>query len=173
MWLYFNDGVSSLTIGLLTTYLRTIYKLLDAEDRLIREELVSYKQKPDTLTKHLNMAENVGLLWKRPERYCIGKNNWKSYPNLYIIRNPSYKVWVNTIDDITDCFSYQILKALGKALSDYYQKKFEPMIQNQVVIESLTLEDYMDNMFRFDISAFGITAVYHTKPIHDYVYNKY
>ena len=171
MWLFLNEGVCLLKIPVLTTFLRTFYKLQLHGTRLTREKLVSTGQKPDKLSEHLKFAANCGLLQIWPEKYCIGAEEFRSYPNLYIIRNPSYKVWVQSVEDITDCFSYQIQKALGKVHSKYYIKKYDSSAPNPISLEIVTQEDRTTHLFRFDFSALGIVAVHYTKPICDYLFN--
>lgn len=171
MWLFFNEGVRLLKIPVLTTYLRTFYKLQLHGSRLAREKLVSSRQKPDNLSKHLKIAANCGLLEIWPEKYKIGAEQFRSYPNLYIIRNPSHKVWVQAAEDITDSLSYQIQKALDVVHSKYYIKKYDSDVPNPILLEGVTQEDLSTHLFRFDFSALGIVAVHYTKPIRNYLFH--
>ncbi len=164
MWIYLNEGALRLKVPVLTTYLITIFKLIRAGKPLKREELVAGRQKPDTLSKHLNKAIEAGLLEKQQRKvYDEERDTFYSLPNIYTICNPTLKARFQSLDEITDWAAFQIQKQLGKEHSPYIQDKYAPMVTRQIELERLSEEDYKNNRFREDISALGITGHIYTK----------
>ena len=164
MWIYLNEGALRLKVPVLTTYLITMFKLIRAGKPLKKEELVVGRQKPDTLSKHLNKAIEAGLLEKVQRRvYDEERDVFYSLPNIYTVCNPTLKARFQSLDDITECAAYQIQKQLGKEHSAYIQDKYGPMVTGEVELERLSEEDYMNNRFREDISVLGITGHIYTR----------
>ena len=139
---------------------------------MTRDELIIDKQKPDTLSKHLNAAKQCGLLRILHEKYKYD-GGFKSHPNLYIVNNPTHKIWINSIDDISDSTSYHLQEHLGKEHSTYYQKQYNRPLQCPITIERLDQEDYMNNLFSDELSALGVTVVVFNHPLSNYLYNSY
>ena len=163
MWIYLNEGALRLKVPVLTTYLITIFKLIRAGKPLKREELVVGRQKPDTLSKHLNKAIEAGLLEKMQRKvYDEVRDTFYSLPNTYTICNPTLKARFQSLDDITEGAAYQIQKQLGKEHSAYIRAKYDPMVAGEIELERLSEEDYKNNRFREDISALGITGYVYT-----------
>lgn len=164
MWIYLNEGVLRLKVPVLTTYLITIFKLIRAGKPLKREELVVGRQKPDTLSKHLNKAIEAGLLEKVQRRvYDEERDVYYSLPNIYTICNPTIKARFKCLDEITEWAAYQIQKQLGKVHTNYIRNKYDPLVTGEIELERLSEEDYRNNRFREDISALGITGHFYTK----------
>ncbi|MCI7177191.1 MAG: hypothetical protein MSA00_00895 [Bacteroidales bacterium] len=164
MWIYLNEGVLRLKVPVLTTYLITIFKLIRAGKPLKREELVVGRQKPDTLSKHLNKAIEAGLLEKVQRRvYDEERDVYYSLPNIYTICNPTIKARFKCLDEITEWAAYQIQKQLGKVHTNYIRNKYDPLVTGEIELERLSEEDYSNNRFREDISALGITGHFYTK----------
>ncbi len=172
MWIYFNEGVRHLKIPVLTTYLRTFYKLQQEGYRMTRDELIINKQKPDTLSKHLKAAKLCGLLRIIPERYKYA-GGFKSLPNLYIVNNPTHKIWITSIDDINNNTSYHLQELLGKEHTAYYQKQYKLSSPIPITIERVDHEDYLNNLFSEELSALGVTVVVFNHPLSNYLYNGY
>lgn len=147
MWIFFNQGINELKPPVLTTYLRTMWKLSEAQqDSLCQKDLVAGSQKPDTLSKHLKLAKDAGLLEIVNRKYEIN-GNIRSLPNVYTICDPTHKVWLDTLSDITDVTSYILQRQMGKQFSDYYNKKYEFVADVRLLVDEVTIEDWERSNF--------------------------
>ena len=105
MWIFFNEGILDLKIPVLTTYLRTMWKLARAGYPLSREKLVEGKQKSDTLSDHLNSAARAGLIYKIEGKKYPSLDGFRSEPNEYVPLN--YELHnKDRVRIITDDLSY-------------------------------------------------------------------
>lgn len=162
VWIYFNERATELKPPVLTSYLRTIFKNQKARKTLKREDLVEGTQKMDTLSKHLKMAQEAGLLEIRHSKYEIN-GEWRSNPNVYIICNPTLKIQCNDASELSEAIAYSIQKQLGKKHSPYLTQKYEQAYIPTVILEPLAKEDWADNKFREDLTALGITVSTYSK----------
>lgn len=163
MWIFFNQGINELKPPVLTTYLRAMWKLSKAQkDSLCREDLVTGSQKPDTLSKHLKKAQDAGLLEILNRKYEIN-GNFRSFPNVYTICNPTHKVWVEALSDITDATSYFLQRQMGKRFSDYYTKKYEFVTELRLRVNEVTHDDWEHANFRETLSFSKINASIYTQ----------
>lgn len=163
MWIFFNQGINELKPPVLTTYLRTMWKLSKAQkDSLCREDLVAGNQKPDTLSKHLKLAKDAGLLEIVNRKYEIN-GNFRSLPNVYTICNPTHKVWLDTLSDISDVTSYLLQRQMGKQFSDHYNKKYEFVADIRLLVNEVTHEDWERYNFCETLSFRGIRVKQYTQ----------
>lgn len=163
MWIFFNQGINELKPPVLTTYLRTMWKLSEAQkDSLCRGDLVAESQKPDTLSKHLKRAKDAGLLEIVNRKYEIN-GNFRSLPNVYTICNPTHKIWLDTLSDISDVTSYLLQRQMGKQFSDYYNKKYEFVADVRLLVDEVTHEDLERSNFCETLSFRGIQVKQYTQ----------
>jgi len=141
MWIFFNDGILDLKIPVLTTYLRTMWKLARAGYPLSREKLVEGKQKPDTLSDHLNSAARAGLIYKIEGKKYPSLDGFRSEPNEYVPLNVTHKIQVKDYSKINDFYSYTLQKILGKEHTDYYNRKYGELDPIEIQVENVTVED--------------------------------
>lgn len=152
MWIFFNMGILDLKIPVLTTYLRTMWKVTKAGHRLTQKELVEDNQKTRTLSKHLNAAVEVGLIAKKRQIYRIN-GQFRSTPNEYIPLDSTHKLWVENMSEIDDAFSYSLQKMFGKEHSKHYNDKFEKIAPTNIHIEHANTEDEADAIIALTIDA--------------------
>ena len=140
MWIFFNEHINDLKIPVVTTYLHTMWRLNRQGIPLRIDQLTMPNQKDTTLSRHLKMAAEVGLIEKRPRVYHNGIT-FVSAPNDYILRNPSLKVWVEDESIIDDSFSCKLQTQLGKTQTPYYVKKYGDTAPIKLRIEELSETD--------------------------------
>ena len=163
MWIFFNQGINELKPPVLTTYLRTMWKLSEAQkDSLCREDLVAGSQKPDTLSKHLKLAKDARLLDIVHRKYEIN-GDFRSLPNVYTICDPTHKVWLDALSDITDITSYILQKQMGKKFSDFINKKYEFVADVRLPVGEVTHEDWERYNFCETLSFRGIRVKQYTQ----------
>lgn len=112
MWIFFNDGILDLKIPVLTTHLRTMWKLARAGYSLSREKLLEGKQKSDTLSDHLNSAARAGLIYKIEGKKYPSLDGFRSEPNEYVPLNVTHKIQVMDYSKINDFLSYTLHKEI-------------------------------------------------------------
>lgn len=142
MWIFLNEGITKIQPPILTTFLRTMWKLTIAGHRLSQKKLVEGEQKTDTLSKHLQQAVDAGLIEKKREKpSTIDGIIWRSPPNEYTPLNPTHKVWIEEYQEIDDLFSYSLQKRFRKEHNNYYKKKFEVSALTNIHTERVTEAD--------------------------------
>jgi len=141
MWIFFNQGINELKPPVLTTYLRVMWKLADAQkDSLLRKDLVTGKQKEDTLSNHIGKAMEAGLLTRVQRKYEIN-GEYRSLPNVYTLLNPTHKVWIETFDGISDGISFRLQMLMGRRHSEYILNKYSPYSSLCLQIAAITDDD--------------------------------
>lgn len=140
MWIFFNEHINDLKIPVVTTYLQAMWKLNRQGIPLRIDQLTKPNQKDTSLSRHLKMAANVGLIEKR-RRVSYNGSTFVAAPNDYILRNPSLKVWVEYESIIDDSFSFALQTQLGKKQTAYYVKKYGDTTPKKVRIEELSETD--------------------------------
>lgn len=140
MWIFFNEHINDLKIPVVTTYLHTMWKLNRQGIPLRIDQLAMPNQKDITLSRHLKMAVEVGLIEKRPRVYHNGIT-FVSAPNDYILRNPALKVWIEDESVIDDSFSFKLQTQLGKKQTAHYVKKYADIAPKNLRIEELSETD--------------------------------
>ncbi len=140
MWIYYNSGIEQLKPKELLTYLRTMWKLGRSGGQKSREDLVVKGQKPDTLTRHLGKAVSAGLLERIPVR-TYDHGIVRSKPNIYVVCNPSHKVWLKNLDDITLPTSLRLLSQSNIPISEYYERILNESHVGLLIIKETTEQD--------------------------------
>ena len=154
MWIFFNEGITQLKIPVLTSFLRTMWKVSCAGHRLTLKELVEGNQKEDTLSGHLQKAVAAGLIEKnRGKPSTTDGIFWRSTPNEYIPLNPTQKVWIAEYDEIDDLYSYSLLKSFGVKHTQHYTDKFDSIAPPSIHIEEVTENDRHNHYFADSIEA--------------------
>ena len=146
MWIFFNIGILDLKIPVLTTYLRTMWKLARAGNTLLtREKLVEGKQKPDTLSDHLSEARLAGVLYKIKGKSIPINGGFISEPNEYLPINPTHKMSVKDYQEINDAFSYKLQEIFGLQHTKYYIDKYDAIAPKTICTELVTAEDFINH----------------------------
>lgn len=145
MWIFFNDGILKLKIPVLTTYLRTMWKVAREGHPLSREKLVEGRQKIDNLSAHLTKAISAGLIFKIRGKVYPMNGNFISDPNEYLPLNSTHKVCIKDCNEINDAFSYALLKEFGYQHSPYYIDKYDAMAPTNISIECVAAEDFSNH----------------------------
>ena len=138
---------------MLTTYLKTMWKLARAGYPLSREKLVEGKQKPDTLSDHLNSAVRAGLIYKKEGKKYPSLDGFRSEPNEYVPLNVTHKIQVMDYSKINDFLSYTLQKKLGKEHTDYYNRKYGEFVPIEIQVENVTVEDRKNWKFADSLEA--------------------